>query len=230
MPKPRGFVLVCVIALVVAFILVGNNMNWFRNVTKEERFWNWFVKNEDAIFHFESNQEQVFDNLSASLKSVDKDLTFEFGPVESGQREFVISAGGIRSCFPSVIALAGKAPPLSRWKIVQFRPRRDQLNDLEYGGIKVRARDVEFSILSNGNVVGLYLFIPGYVEGKRGVYGQIGYLFLDEALGEYDGEKKVGLIKFFPFNSHPDVKRYPLTELASNFDKVFATLPKPASE
>jgi hypothetical protein len=42
--------------------------------------------------------------------------------------------------------------------------------------------------------VGILLFLPDYssVDSR---FGQIVYLFLDEALGEYDVEMKVGFIQ-----------------------------------
>ena len=52
----------------------------------EENFWRWFVKNESMIFHFESNREEIFDQLSHELDKVNTDLTFEFGPVRAEGR------------------------------------------------------------------------------------------------------------------------------------------------
>ena len=50
---------------------------------QEKSFWGWFQKNEEMLFHFESDQEKTLDKLSAELKKVNPDLTFEFGPVEN---------------------------------------------------------------------------------------------------------------------------------------------------
>jgi len=90
----------------------------------ETNFWNWFTANESRLFTFESDQERVFDDLSKELRRVNPDLAFEFGPVKNGKREFVISAGGIRSAFPTVEAPYGAAPPLQRWVSVKYRPRQ----------------------------------------------------------------------------------------------------------
>lgn len=64
------------------------------------------------LFHFETDQEKTFDKLSAELKKANPDLTFEFGPVENGKREFVISAAGIKTAFPYVESLFNSAPKL----------------------------------------------------------------------------------------------------------------------
>ena len=163
----------------------------------EADFWSWFATNESRLFTFESDQQRVFDDLSRELKRVNGDLTFEFGPVEDGKREFVISAGGIRSAFPAVEALYGAAPPLKRWIWVKYRPRRLPINDLEHGGKRIRADDVRYLLAKDGDKVGIVLFFEGYSEQHKNTFGQIGYLFLDEALGEYAMETSGSYVPAF---------------------------------
>jgi len=110
--------------------------------------------------------------------------------------EFVISAGGIRAAFPAVYALYDNAPVLPRWTWVKFRPRRLPIHDVDFGGKKVRAEDVRYLLAKDGEKVGIVLFFDGYNEPQKATYGQIGYLFLDEALGEYAVETQVGFIEF----------------------------------
>jgi hypothetical protein len=61
-------------------------------------------------------------------------------------------------------------------------------------------------------------------EDEAPIWGQIGDLLLDGALGEHDVEAKVGPIQFFPFDAHPDVARRPLPDLPAIFDARFAAL------
>jgi hypothetical protein len=49
-------------------------------------------------------------------------------------------------------------------------------------------------------------------------------LLLDGALGEYDVETKVALIKMFPPEAEAPGPRYPLRELPAHFDRVYAKL------
>ena len=65
-------------------------------------FWSWFATNEDRLFYFEKDQEKIFDELNGKLRAIHPSVTFEFGPVKQGKREFVISADGIREAFPFV--------------------------------------------------------------------------------------------------------------------------------
>jgi hypothetical protein len=185
----------------------------------EETFWIWFAANEARLFSFEKNQEVIFDELGAQMKRVNADLTFEFGPVKNGRREFVISAGGIRTAFPSVEALYNKAPSLQRWVWVKYRPRRLPINDLNYGGKSVKADDVRYLLTKDGDKVGIVLFFDGYKETEKGIFGQIGYLFLDEALGEFSVETWVGFIEFHGHDSKYFAQSHPLRELSAHFDE-----------
>jgi hypothetical protein len=188
-------------------------------------FWKWFEAHEDELFHFEINREPVFDKISYALEQVDPDLTFEIGPEINGQREFVISAAGIKRAFPAVRELAAAAPQFRRWWITAFRPRRPVECAVETGGKRVSPDDVKFTLLDNGKSVGIQLFIPGFSENDTSLK-QIGYLFLDEALGEFDVETKLGLIKMLPPESTTPGPRYLLKELSKKFDELSATLQK----
>ena len=194
---------------------------------KEAAFWKWFEQEEERIFGFEQDQEAVFGRVALALASVAPELTFEFGPDRDGVREFIVSAGGIRAAFPSVEALVEAAPSLPRWRFLKFRPRRDPIKEIRYGGKTIDPEDVHFSLLTNGFELGLYLYFDKYDEKEKAVWGQIGYLLLDEALGEFDVETKVGLIEFFRSDAHQDIARYPLARLPGLFDETFGTLARP---
>jgi hypothetical protein len=94
---------------------------------------------------------------------------------------------------------------------VQFRDKR------------VHSRDVRFSLLDDGKMAGIYLFIPGFREDDVGLQ-QIGYLMLDEALGEYDVESRLGLIQMLPLDTRTEEEQHPLAELPSLFDRLVLRL------
>jgi hypothetical protein len=194
-------------------------------MTAQEAFWNWFTQHERELFDFdpraETERERIFDELASELQKVDPELTFEFGP-NAPRRELVISAGGIKRAFPAVVSLAKAAPALDRWKVTAFRPRRSP-NIVEFRGKRVDPRNVQFSLLDNGKTAGVYLFIAGCRENDPDLK-QIGYLLLDETLGEYDVESRLGLIKMLSPETHTDGVRYPLAELAARFDEFVSQL------
>ncbi len=184
-----------------------------------DAFWKWFVKNESRLFAFEKDQDAVFSALGKQMEKVHVDLTFEFGPIHDGKREFVISAGGLKKAFPSVETLHSKAPTLPRWVWVKYRPRRLPLHDLEYGDKSIQVDDVRYLLAKDGDKVGVVLFFDGYNEKEKNAFGQIGYLFLDEALGEYSVEMEVGFIEFMGRDSKHFSKSRPLRELPAHFDE-----------
>jgi hypothetical protein len=194
-------------------------------IDPQQVFWQWFDAHQDELFNFETDQERVFDELSQQLIQVHPDLTFEFGP-KTDRREFVISAGGIRGAFPAVSSLVAAAPTLDRWRVTAFRPRRTPLNSVQLAETCIDPSDVEFSLLTKGSVIGIQVFIPGFRESDL-TLKQIGYLMLDDALGEYDVETKIGLIQMLPPEAPRTYRRYPFSELPSLFDQLASQLAGP---
>ena len=188
----------------------------YAHATAEMDFWNWFQRNDEALFNFESDREAIFDQLTNEMHKVHPSLTFEFGPKSDGRREFVISADGIREAFPKVESLYAAAPDLSHWKLIRFRPRRPPL-DVQYGGILVEADTVRLSLQHEGKKVGITVYLPNYTETSKKTYTGIAFLFLDHALGEYDVETRVGSIEV-KSASLVDTKTWSLSELPKAFD------------
>lgn len=189
-----------------------------------ERFWAWFQENEDRIYDFEKDQERIFDELSYQLSLVDSNLTFEFSSTkDNGRREFIISADGIKSSFATVEELVEKAPSLEKWTIIKYRPRRSTLNGIKFKNKSVNPEDVYFATFKdeNPNKVGVILFFRDYSEEEKDTWGQIGFLILDEALGEYDVEIKVGAIVFKSIDSEYFKHARPIDELQEEFDRYF---------
>jgi hypothetical protein len=188
--------------------------------TPEQTFWIWFQNNQDALFDFEKDQEKVFDRLGTELHKVHPSLTFEFGPKTDDRREFVISADGIREAFPKVESLYAAAPSLPRWKFVKFRPRRKP-NDISYGGVYVKHETVTVQAARAGEKADIVVFIPGYNEQERNAYLAIAFLVLDEALGEYDVETRIGKIQVKPISPNAG-PTHSLEELPRIVDAMFA--------
>ena len=85
----------------------------------------------------------------------------------------------------------------------------------------VKADDVRYLLAKDGDKVGIVLFFDGYSEKEKNTYGQIGFLFLDEALGEYTMETQVGFVEFQGQDSELFAKSYPLRDLPEKFDEYW---------
>ena len=193
-----------------------------RTLTREETFWRWFEANEARLFEFEKDREKIFNELGTQLHRFNPGLTFEFGPKDDeGKREFVISADGIKDVFPAVIALAQAAPKMGRWKVTKFRPRRLCGNTINFQGVTVTKDQVQFSMEAQDKKVGIVLYISGHQPNKKETYSGIGFLLLDDCLGEYDVETKVGSVDVLPSTAQVNEKKSPLSELTTSFDQLF---------
>jgi hypothetical protein len=188
----------------------------------EEDFWHWFLHHQHELLSFEQDRDRIFDSLASQLRKIDSRLVFEFGPREV-KREFVISADGILAAFPAVVSLVDAAPDMPDWKITAFRPRRAAMSIIEIQEKRVDPKLVEFSLLHNDQVAGIRLFIPSFQEEDAG-WKAIGYLLLDEALGEYDVETRLGLIKMYSPNASTAETRYPFELLPRLFDQLIAKI------
>lgn len=210
---------VAIVVLALVVILMAFSLFRFgQRKSPEQAFWSWFVDNERRLFEFEKDQDAVFAELGPRMKAVDENLTFEFGPVESGRREFVISADGAKAGFPAVEALHAAAPQLERWEWVKFRPRRESPMDLRFNGRYVRADDVHYVLAKDGDRIGIVLLFES--EDELAPNDGFTFLFLDQVLGEFTVETQVGFIERKTRSSELYSQSRPLRELAAHFDEV----------
>jgi hypothetical protein len=172
--------------------------------SKEKKFWRWFVEHSEELFNFENDQERVFNELSAQLKKIDENLTFEFGPIQNDKREFIVSADGIRSSFPVVQKLVGIAPKIDRWCIIPFRPPKGLMKSIRFNDYVLMREDVWFKPEKDGDRIGLVIHIRNLSEKNETQAKQAVFIMLDSALGEYNVETMVGFIEFMRLLDRPE--------------------------
>ena len=90
--------------------------------------------------------------------------------------------------------------------------------DVQYSGVKVKADDVYCTVEPDGGKAGITVFIRGYEAEQGKIYKGIAFLMLDQALGEYDVETKVGFIQVKPFSAESELEKKPIKELTKVFD------------
>jgi hypothetical protein len=190
--------------------------------TPQQDFWRWFQANENRLFEFDRERDKKMRELELELHKVNPGLTFEVASEHNGIREFVISADGIKDVFPAVIALAEAAPNLSRWKITKFRPKQTVMK-VKYEGLEVSPEQVEYTIEPEDDKVAITLFMDGYNKSDHKIFGTIGFLLLDQALGEFDVEKKVGTVEFKSRSGQTNLPKQPLSSLSQNVDRIVST-------
>ena len=193
-----------------------------RHSTTESRrrFWEWFVQNEAALRRVEGGNEKILRDLNRELERVATGLTFQFGPVEDGLKEFAVSADGIRERFQEVLDLVSAAPELPGWRILAFRPRAGTDAVIQMDGLELAAESLWFTVEPDRDRIGLTLFIPGLEQSNHDAMAGATFILLDMALGEYDVETKLGWIEHKPLPPSPaDLGLNPFSELALMVDR-----------
>lgn len=186
-------------------------------------FWQWFQENTDRFDRFEEEQSLLMDELAHRLQAIDSNLVYEISSENSGTRELVISADGIRDSFPLVQEFTSKAPEIAGWKITAFRQRTDQTLTLEFNGQSFEAEDFYFHLRNEGKDIDLILYVPNLTQKNRDFFVSACYILLDMALGEYDVTTKIRYIDHHPRPSNPEKQGLsPLTDLPRQFDELFA--------
>ena len=189
---------------------------------KRAEFWRWFAAHSQVLQRTDGGSDAMLDSLGAALARVDRNLTFELGP-RGARRDLVLSADGIREAFPEVEALYAAAPPMAQWHVIKFRPRRAALSALTIGGRQFDPAHARFLLMKDEpGKVGILVFLEHYSSADHTLFGHAGFLMLDEALGEYDMETRVGAIDFLGRESPYFARSRPLAELPAAFDAFFA--------
>ncbi len=208
-------------------ILTGLLMfNVFSNSKKENRFWEWFMKNQDTYYNKIEDlevREKIFDDLSNELHKIHEDLVFEFSPIhKNGNREFTISADGLKELFPYVENLVKAAPKLNNWKINAFRqPVPGDGLQLQMGEWKVSYSDIFFRYADDNDKIGIELNIRGY--DSTGSSQNAVYILLDGLIGEYNVVTKISWIDWVKLDEAKADSLIPLIELRDLIKKLNAT-------
>ena len=190
----------------------------FRKDPKKE-FWRWLASHRREI-HDEINgpgapvnHHWSIDELGRRLKEVDADLVHEIGMADPSTIELILSADGIKATFPAVIELVNSAPVLDGFKITAFRPRCGDGFQLQVAGQTITDQLLTYRLISESDTLGIELFIDCDLDEK--LQGMVGFLSLDQRLGEYDVATGLKWIEFAG-GRPPDA--LPITQLAQDFD------------
>lgn len=193
----------------------------FKKENKEDKFWNWFIKNEEYIYKNVDNLElrdAIFDDITEHFQEIDENLTFEFSPIhENGIREFSISADGIEESFSAVNKMISKSPKLKNWQFNSFRQRipGDELT-INYGDYKIGYDDIYFTYSTENDELGIELFTRNFDDS--GEMKNAIYILLDGLIGEYDVTVNINWIEWKKLEEENIQNLQPLTDLRKVID------------
>ena len=195
-------------------------MKLFDGKINEHQFWEWFQLNEDAFYTLESSKDPLLNELHEVLTSYYEGLTYQFSiKSPEGKKEFVISADGIAEAFPAVETLVDAAPEFDRWQIIAFRPRVSEEFELSMGSRVFTFDDFYFLHAMDVATIALQLHIRDFEDTPE--YQQAAFIILDNILGEYDMETKVGHIEFLKLDEAKINDLYNIRDLPVVVDDLF---------
>lgn len=195
-------------------------MYFFNKQSKEEKFWSWFVKNQQDYYTDDIEYiEKLFSKLSNQLQKVNSELAFEFSPIGiNGLKELSISAEGLKEFFPVVINLIDYAPKILNWKFNAFRQKVEGDDyEININNINLKYSDIYFRHGSDNGKIGIELNIRNY-DSQPQTQNAI-YLLLDGLLGEYNVTMNIGWIDWVILDENNINRLRPFTDLRYLLDK-----------
>ena len=211
------------ILIITPIILLTMGFSLFNKQSKEDKFWNWFSKNQNTYYNEIENleiREKIFNDLSTELKKVHKDLVFEFSPIhENGIREFTVSAEGIKELFPIVEKLIESAPKIEKWQFNAFRQRipGDEF-EIQYGDFRISYSDIYFRYVDGEyGEIGIELNIRDFDDSGQSKNAI--YILLDGLIGEYDITMGIDWIEWVKLDETNIENLNPITILRTLIDQ-----------
>ena len=199
--------------------------SWSKSKAIPQDFWKWFIANSSHYTHLSEapDMENRLDEFQQQLHKIDERLAFEFLGNPTDHSELIISADGDSEAFPVVQSLVDAAPQIDGWQIIAFRQRGDTECAIKMGDVDLGPEQMWFRLEADGDKVGLNLYFGG-IELNDEVAGAA-FILLDNALGEYDMETKVGFIERHQLQTEADVTRLQAFEkLPTAFDSFYHQL------
>jgi len=196
---------------------------------KETDFWKWFEDNQDLYFQLTPESEDLETallDLDEALSRFSPELEFELNleADQDGKKTFFISGGGVVAAFPKVETLGATAPESDKWKFVNYKQRKEQIGEIQLGeGMVFSMDNIFFSFQEDEpGKVGINLFFENFRENIEDLFGQVGFIFLDAILGEYDVATKVGKIQFLCKSKGEEKSMKATSSLRQDFDQYFS--------
>ena len=195
-------ILLPLIALTMGFTL-------FNRQAKEEKFWNWVIKNKSKLEEFiNSNQEDytIYNQLTKEIKKYNSLLFPEMTLTENNEVVLIITPDGMPDGVLPTQKLFDSRPEMDNWVIKKFRQPTDEIG-LNFDGIEYPSSDIEIipEIDNKRNKINIRVFIRNMNLSEK-KYQSLAWLYLDHILGEYNTITKVGYIDFYHLEKDEKVK------------------------
>jgi hypothetical protein len=163
-----------------------------KNMSKEEKFWNWFKKSNSRYYFLNqisdrAQKEKLLDEFLEHLHSYCDKLFFEIGGIPNENMELIISAGGDKNFFSVAEVLIQHAPKIDDWRFIALKPPMGTTFISNYENIELNPQKMWFLPLENDDnpeQLGLRLYFEKFAKQNDDLFLNAGYQILDTLLGE----------------------------------------------
>jgi hypothetical protein len=165
-------------------------------------FWTWFEGAKERIGQPSYQRDTVME-VGDQIHKISPDLTFEIG-LATEPKEFIVSAGGLKSVVPLVERVVAAAPQIEGWKIVAFKqPQTEGPLHTIYGSVTLHSDQIKYKLTPGPELPSLILYIDQSDGASNNDYMGAGFTLLDSLIGEYNVMTKIGPIAFEPLANAP---------------------------
>ena len=176
-------------------------------------FWDWFVRNGDAIKDREHpRREELIDDLQHHLQAFSEDLWFEVGIMTDGTGHLIITAEGDVDVFPAVKAIVDAAPAdIEGWEITAFKPPRGFGFVLKRSGITITPESVWFAPLEDRDdpdFLGIEVAYPHYDPEQHDEFLNLTLIMLEAGIGEMAFAQGIDEVSVGPLPESPATNGY----------------------
>ncbi|MCK6608676.1 MAG: hypothetical protein L6Q46_10325 [Flavobacterium sp.] len=197
---------ISILIIIASFILMGFSI--FKKQTKEEKFWNWVLKNKTNLEKFINSDLEdytIYNELNKQIKEYNSILYAEMTLTKKNEVVLIITPDGIPEGVLPTQKLYNSKPNLKNWIVKKFRQPLDEVK-LNFRGLEYDSSDIiivpEFD--TERNKINIKIFITNMnLDIDR--YQSLAFLYLDHILGEYNTITKIGYIDFFHLDKNKKI-------------------------
>ncbi|WP_179335954.1 hypothetical protein [Winogradskyella costae] len=177
-------------------------LSFFNTSSKEEKFWNWVLKNKtklESFIHSDFEDYTVYNGLSNALKKYNP-LLFPEMTLSENKVVLIITPDGMKDGVLPTQKLYDSKPNLDNWIVKKFRHPNDEIG-LNFDGVEYPSSDITIRTQLNEEKEKVDLEV--YIKNMNSYPNKsktLAFLYLDHILGEFNTITKVGSIDFKHWN------------------------------
>lgn len=161
-------------------------------------FWAWWPGNRDRIaaaIAASSFDDRLIQDITRAVRTIHPAMAWELGPGRTAQHAFCVSPEGKAEIRQAALRWLATAPPVdATWEYYASKQAARSMSGLKIGAVQFDL--VEMRAIASWDPVrqrvDVKLWHPAFARVAEAVRIQVGFLFLDNLLGEDDVERWVG--------------------------------------